>query len=294
MQILIGNTIDELRMKIVLAYLRLYRLDAFLITLLSFIVPAGIVSGQFLTSNILIGLLVCGISVNSVYTLNSWFDRDIDSINKPHRPIPAGIISSQNALHYALLLIALSFIYPFLIEINSLAIIIILFIPVAGILYSNPVVPCKKNMITAVLITSYIMVAPAAAGLSIAGVLEQNIYLVVYLFCYCLAVIPLKDIEDVTGDLAHQSDNWSARLGNRKLIPVSLSLLALLAFAVHFFVGESKVGLALLLFTIDNFIFIALFSLIFRNKLKKLYRSLIIFNILQGAIGLFFYNCIQI
>lgn len=28
-------------------------------------------------------------------TINDWFDREIDAINEPHRPIPSGAISAQ-------------------------------------------------------------------------------------------------------------------------------------------------------------------------------------------------------
>jgi len=51
-----------------------------------------------LTGAILAGPLVCGAS----QALNDWFDRDVDAINEPGRPIPSGRIPGRLGLHIAL------------------------------------------------------------------------------------------------------------------------------------------------------------------------------------------------
>ncbi|MFM2305718.1 MAG: hypothetical protein RLZZ367_387 [Bacteroidota bacterium] len=281
-------------MEKLLAYLRLYRIDAFTISLLSFLVPVVVVSGGANLHVVMVALLISGISVNSAYTLNSWFDREIDAVNKPHRPIPSGIISEKSALYYSVGLIVLSFVWPWLINIPIQATAIILTIPVFGILYSNTVIPFKKNMLTAVFTTTYLMVSPAAAGLATINMLHAGLFLVVYLFGYGFAVIPLKDIEDVKGDVMHQSGNWSNSLGNRRLITLSLTVLVLVAAVSFFVIPDTKLRLALTLFATNTFIFLAVFYAFFQQYLSRLYRSLIIFDILQGAMGLMFYNCLQL
>lgn len=53
---------------------------------------------------LLAGPLVCGTS----QAVNDWFDRDVDAINEPHRPIPSGRVPGRWGLRIALLWTALS------------------------------------------------------------------------------------------------------------------------------------------------------------------------------------------
>ncbi|MDX2219666.1 MAG: chlorophyll synthase ChlG [Burkholderiales bacterium] len=65
----------------------------------------AISSGQSLTRDwllviagiILAGPLVCAMS----QAVNDWFDRDVDAINEPHRPIPSGRMPGQWGLYVA-------------------------------------------------------------------------------------------------------------------------------------------------------------------------------------------------
>ncbi len=51
----------------------------------------------------LAGPLVCGAS----QIVNDWFDRDVDAINEPHRPIPSGRVPGNWGLYYAIVWSAL-------------------------------------------------------------------------------------------------------------------------------------------------------------------------------------------
>nr|WP_147164681.1 chlorophyll synthase ChlG [Pararhodospirillum oryzae] len=59
------------------------------------LIPAGI---------LLAGPLVCGTS----QIVNDWFDRHVDAINEPQRPIPSGRVPGQRALYYGIAWTALS------------------------------------------------------------------------------------------------------------------------------------------------------------------------------------------
>lgn len=52
----------------------------------------------------LAGPLVCGTS----QVVNDWFDRDVDAINEPDRPIPSGRVPGSAGLYFALLWTAIS------------------------------------------------------------------------------------------------------------------------------------------------------------------------------------------
>jgi geranylgeranylglycerol-phosphate geranylgeranyltransferase len=43
--------------------------------------------------------------------LNDCFDREIDAINQPQRPIPAGIVNSPEAISFAVILISIGMMF---------------------------------------------------------------------------------------------------------------------------------------------------------------------------------------
>ena len=82
------------------AYARLFRLDAAMIALFSYLAGAGL-AGMVGRRDVIIAGAVTLISTNFIYSLNSWADREIDKIDKPGRPIPSGRIEPKHALIYA-------------------------------------------------------------------------------------------------------------------------------------------------------------------------------------------------
>ena len=227
--------------------LRLYRLDAFLIFLLVYVLGAVAAGGTLSpVHELFVALLISGISFNFVYSLNSWADADIDAINKPSRPIPSGAVTRPQALAYSLVLLAASLAYPFILFVSSAQILLCLWIPVAGILYSNPVYPLKKKRLLALLTITVTVLAVAALGyISNGGVFDTRFYfLTLALFIVCIAVIPLKDLSDVEGDKAHGAENWfaeGARGGMLRRIPphrlyrsVLIAIIVLLALVIGY------------------------------------------------------------
>jgi chlorophyll synthase len=61
--------------------------------------------GHIVGSIVLAGPLVCGTS----QAANDWFDRHVDAINEPHRPIPSGRMPGRSGLYLAIAWTALSF-----------------------------------------------------------------------------------------------------------------------------------------------------------------------------------------
>lgn len=72
------------------------------------IVSSGVVPGQrwpLIVAGVLVaGPLVCGTS----QAVNDWYDRHVDTINEPNRPIPSGRIPGRWGLYIAILWTALS------------------------------------------------------------------------------------------------------------------------------------------------------------------------------------------
>lgn len=60
--------------------------------------------GLVLTGMLLAGPLVCAMS----QAINDWYDRDVDAINEPHRPIPSGRIPGRWGFYIAVIWTGLS------------------------------------------------------------------------------------------------------------------------------------------------------------------------------------------
>lgn len=199
-------------LKKALGFLRLYRFDVFVRYIFLYLLGCyGAVGFSFdFAYSFLVSLLISGISFNFIYSLNSWFDADIDAINKPHRTIPSGLVSRHQALVYALILLSLSVLYPFALFGLSTLTLCFLWFPVAGVLYSNPVFSFKKNKyFTLLLITTTVFLVPLLGYFLNGGAVTPVFIVFSGIFVVgCIAAVPLKDISDVTGDIAGGADNW--------------------------------------------------------------------------------------
>jgi len=57
--------------------------------------------------------------------VNDYYDRNVDAVNEPSRPIPSGVIQPKEALSYVFILTAIGFFTAFLTNVQSLTIAIV-------------------------------------------------------------------------------------------------------------------------------------------------------------------------
>ena len=276
--------------KKIFGFLRLYRFDVFIIFFFLYFLGCYIATGfEFnLSDSLLVSLLISGISINFIYSLNSWFDADIDKINKPKRPIPSGLISKSQAFIYALVLLCLSTVYPVILFGFSTTAAWFLFFPLAGILYSNPVFSFKKNKFFALLlITAYALVTCSLGYFLNGGTLTfiSFIYGCV-LIITCAAIIPLKDLSDVEGDAAGNAGNWFENGRQQERFTFSAGFFTLSA-VLSFFLDDALVSAVTL---INLFCFVILLWSFHRFgiTLKKFYRTLLLVFVFDA---LLFWAC---
>jgi geranylgeranylglycerol-phosphate geranylgeranyltransferase len=68
------------------------------------IVGASLVSSLNFSINLLLGFITSFTLTGASMAINDYYDRDIDAINEPNRPIPSGAISPKEALFFAIVL----------------------------------------------------------------------------------------------------------------------------------------------------------------------------------------------
>ena len=150
--------------------------------------------------------------------INDYCDREIDAINRPDRPIPAGTITASAALHYSLLLFMLGILISAFS--NLLCFIIAVFNSILLVAYALRLkaTPLIGNVAVAYLASSIFLFGGALAGME--G-LVQNTVIALITFCAMLARELLKDAEDVEGDREGGAMTLPIVIGVRKTVIIA-------------------------------------------------------------------------
>jgi len=141
--------------------------------------------------------------------VNDYYDREIDAVNRPGRPIPSKRISATAAFNYSLALFMAGIILAGLVGQLCLAIAAInsaLLFLYARSLKATPLV---GNICVAILTGSAFLFGGAASGRT--G-LEANITPFILSFLVSMSREIMKDVEDMAGD----------RLGGARTLPILL------------------------------------------------------------------------
>ena len=163
--------------------------------------------------------------------VNDYYDREIDAVNRPKRPIPSGRISPKSALNYSLVLFAAGCLLASLV--NQLCLLVAAFNSVILFFYARNLktTPLAGNLCVAYLTGSTFLFGGATAGQ--VGLLANKVpFLLSFLATMSREIA--KDIEDVEGD----------RLGGAKTLPILAGEKLSAALAAAF--GMASVGLSFL------------------------------------------------
>ena len=267
-----------------LSYLRLCRIDVALIAFFSYLIGAELAGGTN-WFDIVVAILVTLISTNFIYSFNSWTDRELDRISKPHRPIPSGKIKPVHALFYSLVLLIFSVIYPLFVYKSYLTLFLFFLLPILGLLYSAKPIRLRRYPIPAAITISLGLVTPIMLGYFMNRSDTKMVALFAALFLFCLSIVPLKKIEEVEEDRKTGYSNLYSEWGRLLLIwPLSGLLLEVILILFFDFGNVLKVYLYIL--TMSSIVCILVFSR-FKNKLHLLYQTIIYMVIIE--IGAFYW-----
>lgn len=146
----------------------------------------------------LIAVVVVFLFSSAGNVLNDYFDREIDKINHPERPLPSNRIEPSDALKFSIFLFLLSFIFAIFLNIICIAIVLIAF--TFQILYELKFKRhyLLKNFTTAFL-TALLFIFGGAAVKNTLSIDPSMIFsILVFLAIFGREII--KDIEDFKGD----------------------------------------------------------------------------------------------
>ena len=195
------------------AYLSLVRPDNLVLTFFSVLVGAYLESGEIFYAPIWLAAFSAIFLSAGGYVINDFRDKEIDKINKPHRPLPAGLISSKNALHFSLALFLIGIILAYLVNIY----ILVVWIATALFLLWYSAKLKKTFMLGNILVSLWVSLAFIYGGLVFPRVCLSLIPAgLAFLFHWGREII--KDLEDQKGDQKYRAKTVPILWGTKKTL----------------------------------------------------------------------------
>ena len=188
------------------------------------IVGASLVSTLNLTLNLLFGFVTSFALTAASMVINDYYDREIDAINEPNRPIPRGAVSPKEALIFALALSVIGFVAAF--ETNMPSLVMALIALIISITY---ITRGKGTGLPGNFLVSATVVIPFVYGGLAVGQLETSTLLFVAIaFLSNTGREITKGIVDIEGDKSHNIKTIAVTHGERTaaFVAAAFSLLA--------------------------------------------------------------------
>lgn len=154
--------------------------------------------------------------------INDYYDRDIDRINAPDRPIPRGAVSPRSALLWSGFLFGGAVVFAIVLPVLAIAIAVVNL--VALVLYTRVFkgTPGFGNLVVAYLGGSTFLFGGAAVGKPYAA---GMLFLLAALSTFAREVV--KDVEDIEGDRAEGLETMPIVIGRERSLQIAAVTLAL-------------------------------------------------------------------
>jgi len=149
--------------------------------------------------------------------INDYFDREIDAINRPDRPIPRGAVSPRGALLFSGLLFAVAVGLTLLLPLFAVAIALINLVALVAYTELFKGLPGVGNALVAYLTGSTFLYGGAA----VEGDLSPVVVLFALAASATMAREVVKDVEDAAGDREEGLRTLPIVLGRRRALAVA-------------------------------------------------------------------------
>jgi geranylgeranylglycerol-phosphate geranylgeranyltransferase len=156
--------------------------------------------------------------------INDYYDREIDAVNEPNRPIPSGTVKPEKALASAATLTAVGFVASYLTstKAQSLCLLTALIAWLVSVAYSTA---GKRSGLPGNFLVSTCVAIPFVYGsIAIVGTVGLNVlFFVSMVFLSVTGREITKGIVDVQGDRARGVSTLAVRFGEKKAAVASAS-----------------------------------------------------------------------
>ncbi|MFC6825587.1 geranylgeranylglycerol-phosphate geranylgeranyltransferase [Halopelagius fulvigenes] len=168
--------------------------------------------------------------------VNDYFDREIDRINRPSRPIPRGAVSERGALWFSVALFAGAVVSAAVLPVTAIAIAVVNLVALLAYTELFKGLPGVGNVVVAYLTGSTFLFGAAAVD----GAFETTVLVLFALSAMAtFAREVAKDVEDVAGDREEGLRTLPIVVGERRSLTLGVAVLAVAVASsvVPFLVG---------------------------------------------------------
>jgi geranylgeranylglycerol-phosphate geranylgeranyltransferase len=177
--------------------------------------------------NILYGFVTGFTLTAASMTINDYYDRAIDAINEPSRPIPSGSVSAEEALAFVFVLSAIGFVFAYLTSVLCLVVAVISWVVVV-----TYVTVGKRSGLPGNFLVSTCVAIPFIYGSIVLNQLPLSVLLfAIMAFLSNTGREITKGIVDVKGDRAEGVKTLAVRYGEKNAA-VAASLFYVLAVSL--------------------------------------------------------------
>jgi len=212
------------RMGKLIGFLRLTRPLNCLMMGFAVIVGASLVSPLNFTINLLLGFVTAFSLTAASMAINDYYDREIDAINEPNRPIPRGDVNPKEALIFALVLSIIGLIAAFTTNLPSLL------VALAALTISITYITKGKGtgLPGNFLVSASVVIPFIYGGLTVGQIETSTLLFVAIAFLSNTGREVTKGIVDVEGDRSHNIKTIAVTYGERTAA-VAAAVFSLLA-----------------------------------------------------------------
>ena len=185
--------------------------------MMGFAVIVGAILARTNGSNFVLTHLIYGYATGFALTAgsmvaNDYYDRNIDAINEPNRPIPSGLIGPREALAFAFLLAVIGFATAFLTSIFSLAVA-----AVSWLLFTAYTIVGKRSGLPGNFLVSSCVAIPFIYGsVVVTDAVQLNVlFFAAMVFLANTGREVTKGIVDIQGDRTQNVNTLAVRFGSK-------------------------------------------------------------------------------
>jgi geranylgeranylglycerol-phosphate geranylgeranyltransferase len=258
-----------------------------LIAMLSIFLAAVIAAGLVHKAAILLACLTGALVTAAANSINDYFDVEIDRINRPERPIPAGLVSRPSSLKFSFVCYALALLTSA--AINGAAFFIAVAISVLMYFYSSHL---KRTVLFGNVTVSFASAMAFIFGGVAVGNARNAVFPAIFAFLMHLGREIVKDMEDVEGDKKENAWTLPVRYGlnpARWLATIILAVLFVVTFLPFHLRVYGRWYLVTVLIGVNSvivFAILALWTFSRRNTFRRL-SALLKADMLIGLLAIY-------
>jgi len=165
--------------------------------------------------NLTLGFLTGFLLTAASMTINDYYDREIDSINEPMRPIPSGAVKPKEASAFAFLLTAVGFLAAYFTSFPSLSCFLTAIIAwLVSVTYTT--IGKRSGLVGNFLVSTCVAIPFIYGSIAMTGSVKPNVVISAFIAFLSITGREItKGIVDVQGDRSQNVKTLAVRYGEK-------------------------------------------------------------------------------